>query len=460
MAKYHAILFILLVQFSCRANELIGSSNKQLSGQWLLEINSNDIGQAKTFMAFEADSAQFLAYTRKGVDREIMGFATSTLARWFTNSFEGGSLLRIVNGKIRYSGDSTILSGIFTSSIGNYYFNGFILKGQLNARLTDGKSNPRGTIRGSKNTDADPLEDYPTITAKALEIAKQKLYSPDIAESNTWRKFESKMTESVRKAHDDLELIFPFFYYGRKLGFSHFALMKIADDTTASQTPQKYLSLAEPKPGTAVLTISSFGGTAQEVDSVFGVIKSRGYKNLVVDLRDNSGGSVEAGLRFASYVVDTGFYGGVFLTQKWFRENESLPAVSDYPKLTQFSEASYKLILEGIANEKGLCLSVKPAADTYKGNVFILTNGATASTCEPIVYGLKQHGLATIVGEKTAGAMLNGEYFDVDSGFTLIVPTADYYASDGYHIDQQGVKPNIEVKSAEALNYVLDNLIH
>jgi len=32
---------------------------------------------------------------------------------------------------------------------------------------------------------------------------------------------------------------------------------------------------------------------------------------------------------------------------------------------------------------------------------------------------------------------LNGEQFKLTSGFSVFVPTADYYAKDGYRIDQQ-----------------------
>ena len=60
------------------------------------------------------------------------------------------------------------------------------------------------------------------------------------------------------------------------------------------------------------------------------------------------------------------------------------------------------------------------------------------------------------MGGRTAGAMLNGEKFEVGNGFTLFIPTADYYTSDGKRIDQIGVAPHI--KSKEALEYVLEEI--
>ena len=88
-----------------------------------------------------------------------------------------------------------------------------------------------------------------------------------------------------------------------------------------------------------------------------------------------------------------------------------------------------------------------------------MTNNKTASTCEPLVYELKKLNRATIVGEKTAGAMLNGEKFELYNNFVMYIPTADYYASDGYRIDQNGIRPNVETKSDEALDKVLNELI-
>jgi C-terminal processing protease CtpA/Prc len=47
--------------------------------------------------------------------------------------------------------------------------------------------------------------------------------------------------------------------------------------------------------------------------------------------------------------------------------------------------------------------------------------------------------------------MLSSETFDLDSDYKITIPTADYYASDGYKIDQNGVKPNIKTSSEDAL---------
>src|SRR5690606_42154192 len=96
---------------------------------------------------------------------------------------------------------------------------------------------------------------------------------------------------------------------------------------------------------------------------------------------------------------------------------------------------------------------------TRRSSDLILTNKNTASTCEPIVYELQRQKRAIIIGEKTAGAMLNGEMFELNQSFKMFIPTADYYTSDGYRIDLNGVKPDIETKSEDALTVALNRVV-
>jgi len=111
--------------------------------------------------------------------------------------------------------------------------------------------------------------------------------------------------------------------------------------------------------------------------------------------------------------------------------------------------------MKGIHEEEALCLKIEPVKKKFEGEIYILTNKYTASTCEPIVYALQQQGLATVIGEKTAGAMLNSETFDLINGFCVVIPTADYYTSDGYHIDKQGVNPDFYINSKLSLEYAM-----
>nr|PZN90078.1 MAG: hypothetical protein DIU52_09795 [bacterium] len=64
-------------------------------------------------------------------------------------------------------------------------------------------------------------------------------------------------------------------------------------------------------------------------------------------------------------------------------------------------------------------------------------------------------GRATLVGERTAGAMLSSEEIPLGDGWTLLLPTADFYTPDGKRIEGRGVEPVIASPSARALEVAL-----
>jgi hypothetical protein len=463
MKNYLIIMLFLIASIPTNAQQKV--KNEKLEGNWYLDFQYSVIC-GRFFMNFETDGDNFTAYSRKNADKDILGVGTSSLGRAFSkkykNNFKNGTLLRIVEGKHKIENDTLKLSGIFTSAIGKFGdFNGYVIENDLYVTFVNELGEQVGMIKGSKNTFQPPLEDYPDLFKASVRLTEEKVFNKNVLQTRKWKKFERNMTKVSDKVQDDMEMVFAFLYYARKSPISHYMLFKSLEqenDTTIVDD-NKYVFLEEKSPQTAYIKITSFASTAAEMDSVFQIIIQNDYQNLIVDLRNNPGGNIEAALSFATSVVDTTFYGGVFLTQKWFNKHNKPPTVENYPDFSHFTEANNDLILEGIHNTTGLCLKIVPKPEVYKGNIYILTNKRTGSACEPVVYGFKQHKRATIIGEKTAGAMLNGEYFELERGFGMFIPTADYYASDGFRIDQKGVKPNIKVKQEKALDYVMKKLI-
>jgi len=453
---------LLLIFFSTSCFAQTGSiPDSTLHGDWLIEVTSNDIGAVTTLMHFESGKDSFQGWTRKGAYRDILGSRKSTLARVFTNYAKKGALVQITDGIWKQRGDTLAFAGIFRSAMGTYSLRGRLYNGQLTAELRNGKRELRGTLTGRRAADVSyPLHDYPIIVSEALQVAKTNIYNPKELKTKEWRSFEKDMNTRAARFQDDMELVFAFYYYASKLPFSHFALTRLAETEEHVQpTPTRFLSVTEKTSKTAVLKITSFGGTAAEVDSAFTVIFAKGYTNLIVDLRDNPGGSVEAGMAFAKHVVDTTLIGGYFVTQNWFNQHDALPTQTQLASFPFFSESNFDLIIEGIHRENGLVLKVVPEEKTFTGRLFIVTNENTASTCEPIVAGLKGRKNVTLVGETSAGSMLNGEPFQLSAGFSVFVPTADYYTMQGFRIDQQGVEPDIPVTDEDPVEYILGQLI-
>ncbi|MEM9668393.1 MAG: S41 family peptidase [Pseudomonadota bacterium] len=90
----------------------------------------------------------------------------------------------------------------------------------------------------------------------------------------------------------------------------------------------------------------------------------------------------------------------------------------------------------------------------------ILTNGDTFSAPEAVAYTLQAAGRAKIVGEPSGGGahMLN-DGDELGTGFTLYIPTSrPVSAVTGGNWEGTGVSPDIHTSSAEAINVAADYL--
>ncbi|KGO84165.1 hypothetical protein Q763_00010 [Flavobacterium beibuense F44-8] len=464
--KQRNLLIILAVIFNT-ANSRAQLKTDNLSGKWHLEMEHNDLGLSQIIMEFNVTGENnFEGHTRKDALKDILGGAKSMLAKSFNDGLKGGSILRIENGTYSSVSDSLKFTGVLTSLVGNYNIKGYVFQGKLSATLNDMNNNYKGSIKGERNTHLLPLRDYHALYKETASLTYNKIFNRDIMQTKEWKRFDRKMNDVSAKVQDDLEMVFAFFYYAGKLPISHYMLMRpFGDDETeqshdtevatgVSENYKQRVFLEEKGAGVGYLKITSFDGSAAEMDSVFKVIAKNNYKNLIVDLRNNPGGSVDAGMSFATHVADNTFYGGVFLTQKYFNNHDELPTVAEYESFPHFTESNYDMLMHGIHTTEGLCLKVVPKEPVYDGKLYILINGRTGSTCEPLVYGFKQKKRAVIIGKPTAGAMLAAEMFELSDGFRMFLPTADYYSFDGQRLDKIGVKPDVEVEG-DALEYVM-----
>jgi carboxyl-terminal processing protease len=164
---------------------------------------------------------------------------------------------------------------------------------------------------------------------------------------------------------------------------------------------------------TAIMSVYRFaqdtGTKAQEFAAKF---KEKGINKVILDLRDNGGGYVNAARDLASLWID----GELVVTT-------SGRSVSSTPTYASRGKAYLKDI-----------------------KTVILTNGSTASASEIVAGALKDYGKATIIGEKTYGKGVVQTMIDMDDGALLKVTTAKWYMPKGSSINGTGIIPDIEVK--------------
>jgi len=81
----------------------------------------------------------------------------------------------------------------------------------------------------------------------------------------------------------------------------------------------------------------------------------------------------------------------------------------------------------------------------WRKPLVMLVDHSTRSGKEVLAYGAKKHGLATIVGTRTAGAVVGGSPFVIGNEDLLYLAVRDVLV-DGQRLEGQGVEPDVEVR--------------
>ena len=160
---------------------------------------------------------------------------------------------------------------------------------------------------------------------------------------------------------------------------------------------------------------------------VSAMAKAKGAKYVVVDLRDNFGGTGIIGNLIASY-----FYA--------LDESHMLlrGAFRDHALDTQ--EGTYPYV---------------PGPRLPDAKVYIAVNAGTASAAEGFAFGLQRAGRATVVGETTAGAGIAGDDVDIGDGLRAFVPFKLILAADGSKgWEGVGVTPDVRTGPGQELDRI------
>lgn len=124
-----------------------------------------------------------------------------------------------------------------------------------------------------------------------------------------------------------------------------------------------------------------------ELNQVFGDFKSQNITDLVIDLRYNSGGSVNTATRLASMIIGSK-NGQVFARQQWNSKVNSYFEANNPNQLVN-------LFTNSIDNKAVNSLNLP--------KVYILTSKASASASELLINGLKPHLNVIQIGDVTTG---------------------------------------------------------
>lgn len=164
----------------------------------------------------------------------------------------------------------------------------------------------------------------------------------------------------------------------------------------------------------AYIKISRFGtDTAELVDKAASALKAQGATRVVLDLRSDPGGYLDAGVAVASQFLPEG---QTVVSERKDGKQVGTPLVA----------------------AKGGKLIGLPT--------IVLIDGGSASASEILAGALHDNKAGQLVGEKSFGKGSVQEIKNLPDGAQLKVTIAHWYTPAGVNINKEGIKPDVEVK--------------
>ena len=173
----------------------------------------------------------------------------------------------------------------------------------------------------------------------------------------------------------------------------------------------------EKKDGVFIIKLYNFSAESPDLfQKAMNEFVASNSRYLVIDLRGNPGGYLEAAVNMASYFLKDG---QVVVSERKGKNEE-------------------------IINHRSIGITGLPTGI----KVVVIVDGGSASASEILAGALKDHGIAKVVGVKSFGKGSVQELINLDDGASLKVTIAKWYTPNGINISESGIKPDVEAQVA------------
>ncbi len=164
------------------------------------------------------------------------------------------------------------------------------------------------------------------------------------------------------------------------------------------------------------LRISSFqSGTGQGLNDAIGELKKENegsLKGLVLDLRNNPGGVLNAAVDVSDAFLDSGLI----------------------------------VFTEGRIKNSEMRFNASPGDIINGAPIVVLINGGSASASEIVAGALQDHKRAIIMGEKSFGKGSVQTILPITNGAAIKLTTARYFTPSGRSIQAEGIEPDVKLE--------------
>ncbi|MEZ0007574.1 C-terminal processing protease CtpA/Prc [Flavobacterium sp. 28YEA47A] len=195
----------------------------------------------------------------------------------------------------------------------------------------------------------------------------------------------------------------------------------------------------------------------KQLDRFFTQLDSLKTENLIIDLRDNGGGSADIANYLFSYLTSAPYYYFDYMGAKY-------KSVKEWKHYAQYPDNIEEINLNETKLKNGLnCYTETDSADYwwfelqqnkvnfYKGKISVLINGGCFSTAGHFLALMREHKIGKFYGEYSQGSNYSnsgGQAFILPYSKTLVwIPTFQYKMRTPHFInDPKGIKPDVEIQ--------------
>lgn len=171
------------------------------------------------------------------------------------------------------------------------------------------------------------------------------------------------------------------------------------------------------EPGFGYIRVSNFQThTAEDMRKSLEKLKKEsedGLSGLILDLRNNPGGILNAAVGVSDLFLDNGLI----------------------------------VYTEGRIKDSKLTFTAKPTDMLKDAPIIVLVNGGSASASEIVAGALQDHDRAIIMGERTFGKGSVQTILPMNDQAALKLTTARYYTPSGRSIQASGIEPDIIIEN-------------
>lgn len=166
------------------------------------------------------------------------------------------------------------------------------------------------------------------------------------------------------------------------------------------------------------IQISQFGAnTKAEFDEAISYMVNHDVQKLIVDVRNNPGGYLDAVIYVSDYFVENG-----------------------------------KTIVKEVLGS-GETQTFRASSDAIPADVVVLVNEGSASASEIFAGSIQQTGAGIVIGKTTYGKGTVQIPYDMNFAGAAKITIAEYLLNNDYHVDGKGIIPDVEVSMPSVSDY-------